>query len=180
MISEYPDCITVDNIDYDINTDYRYALACFNTINDMELSDYERSYGVIGLLYKEEPSNLAEALRMAIKYLRCGKENRPTDRKPDMDFEYDIDYIKSSFLSDYRIDLDTTEIHWWKFCNLLQGLTDDCILNRVRDIRNYDLSDIKDSKSRNKIIRAQEDVALPDRLTHEEQSIIDDFEAQLL
>jgi hypothetical protein len=79
---------------------------------------------------------------MAVKYLRCGKDEKGSSRNPDMDFEYDESFVKSSFMSDYKIDLDDAEMHWWKFCNLLQGLTDSCILNRVRDIRNYDLSTI--------------------------------------
>ncbi len=171
----YPDLITVNGVDYEINTDYRYALACFECINDIGISDYERAYGVIGLLYKEEPDDISEALRLAVKYLQCGREPKPSAEKADMDFEYDMHYIRSSFRSDYSIDLSRTDMHWWEFCELLQGLSDDCALNRVRDLRNYDLSKVKDSKARAKIIRAQENVALPDRLNQEEQSIVDNF-----
>jgi hypothetical protein len=172
----YPEFIEIDGEEYEINTDYRYALACFNCINDNELSDVERAYGIIGIIYKEEPANAQEAIRLAIKYLQCGKESK-RQHKPDMDFEYDESYIKSSFMSDYKIDLDDISMHWWKFCELLQGLTDNCVLNRVRDLRNYDLSTVKDSKTRNKIMEAQADIALPERLSHEEQNIIDEFEA---
>jgi hypothetical protein len=61
----------------------------------------------------------------------------------------------------------------------LQGLTDDCILNRVRDIRNYDISSVKDVKSREKVIRTKRDVALPNHMSDEEESILDDFYSQL-
>jgi len=179
MINEYPEAITVNGQDYEINTDFRYALACFACIYDLDLSDYERAYGVIGLLYKKEPPNLSEALKMAIKYLRCGKEDEPEERKPDMDFEYDAHYIRSSFRSDYGIDLNRTEIHWFEFCELLQGLTDNCILNRVRDIRNYDLSTIKDAKTRQKILKAQRELKLPERLSQEEEDLIAAFYSQL-
>jgi len=175
----YPELITVGGVDYEINTDYRYALACFSCINDPELNDIERAYGVIGLLYKEEPRDLQAAIKMAIKYLQREKESKDPDRKPDMDFEYDETYIKSSFMSDYKIDLDETDMHWWKFCDLLQGLTDDCILNRVRDVRNYDLSTIKDPASRMKILKAQKELALPDNLNQEERDLLDDFYSQL-
>lgn len=178
-MTNYPELITVDNKDYEINADFRYALACFKCINDPEISDTERGYGVIGILYKEEPPNLQEALHMAVKYLQCGKEPQPEDHQPDMSFDYDENYIKSSFMSDYRIDLDDTHMHWWKFCNLLQGLTDDCILNRVRDIRNYDISSVKDVKSREKVIRAKRNVALPNNISEEEESILDDFYSQI-
>jgi hypothetical protein len=178
-MTDYPELITIDGVDYEINTDYKYALACFQCINDKEISDTERAYGIIGILYKEEPTDLKEALRMAIKYLRCGKDTPQDDTPPDMSFEVDENYIKTSFMSDYRIDLDEAKMHWWKFCNLLQGLTDDCILNRIRDIRNYDISSVKDVKAREKVIRAKRSVALPDNLTDEDESILDDFYSQL-
>lgn len=175
----YPELITIDGINYEINTGYEYGLACFRCINDPYISSTERALGVIGILYKEKPENLEEAMEMAIQYLQCGKENRDPGHKPDMDFQYDESYVKSSFMSDYKIDLDETDMHWWKFCNLLQGLTDDCILNRVRDIRNYDLTTIKDPVARMKILKAQKELALPDNLTQEEQDLLDDFYSQL-
>jgi len=49
---DYPEVITINDIEYEINTGYEYAIACFNCINDVDLSDYERTYGVIGILYK--------------------------------------------------------------------------------------------------------------------------------
>ncbi len=177
----YPEAIEINGVEYGINTGYEYAIACFKCISDPDISEAERAYGVIGLLYKEMPpdEDMQEALRLAIKYLQQGKEPKQDYHKPDMDFEADEMYIKASFLSDYRLDLDETPMHWWRFCTLLQGLTDDCILNRVRDIRNYDLSTVRDPKARGKIIKAQQDVALPVRLTAEERDIIDDFFAQL-
>lgn len=178
----YPEAIEVNGHEYPINTGYEYALACFACVNDPDLSEVERAYGVLGILYKELPANedLQEALRLAIKYLQCGDESRTAHHKADMDFQADEKHIKASFLSDYRIDLDDeVDMHWWKFCTLLQGLSDNCVLNRVRDIRNYDISTVKDPKSRQKLIQAQRDLALPERISQEEQSIIDDFFAQL-
>lgn len=177
----YPEAIEVNGHEYPINTGFEYGIACFKCINDPDLTEVERAFGVLGILYREIPpdEDLQEALRLAIKYLQCGDEPKPGHRKPDMDFEFDEKYIKSSFLSDYRIDLDEADMHWWKFCTLLQGLSDDCILNRVRDIRNYDISTVKDPKARQKLIQAQRDLALPERISQEEQSIIDDFFSQL-
>lgn len=177
----YPGAIEVNGREYPVNTGFEYGIACFNCINDPDLTDVERALGVLGILYKEIPpaEDWEEALRLAVKYLQCGNEVNTAYHKPDMDFEFDEKYIKASFMSDYSIDLDEADMHWWKFCTLLQGLSDNCILNRIRDIRNYDLSTVKDPKMRQKIIQAQRDFALPDRISKEEQSIIDDFFAQL-
>ena len=38
-MTDYPELITVDGKDYEINTDFRYGLACYQCINDKEISD---------------------------------------------------------------------------------------------------------------------------------------------
>ena len=57
-----------------------------------------------------------------------------------MDFIEDMPYIEASFMSDYKIDLTTCQMHWWKFFKLLEGLSNSemgncCILNRIRNIK---------------------------------------------
>lgn len=177
----YPESVEIDGVEYAINTGYEYAIACFKYIADPDLTETERALGVIDTLYKgTPPDDIAdEALHLAIKFLKQGQEVEREYRRPDMDFDADETYIKASFLSDYKIDLDDVDMHWWKFCTLLQGLTDDCILNRVRDLRNYDISTVKDPKAKSKLIKAQRDVALPSRLSEDERSVADDFFAQL-
>ena len=84
-------------------------------------------------------------------------------KKKDMDFIQDQKYINSSFMSDYHIDLSKTDLHFWQYIELIQGLTEDSSLNRVRNIRNYDLSEIKDEKTKNKIMEAQKELALKNK-----------------
>ena len=177
----YPEALLVGEREYEINTSYEDALACIACINDTTLSEAERAYGVLEILYKEDPEDKIEATRMAVKYLQLGKESPAEDAPPpDMDYEYDMHYIRSSFRSDYGIDLNQTAgMHWWEFMELLQGLTDKCILNRIRDLRTYDITSVKDLKTRAKIIRAQREVALPKKLDQEEQDTLDAFFAQL-
>ena len=88
-----------------------------------------------------------------------------------MDFEYDKEYIRASFMSDYSIDLSNRELHFWQFCELISGLTENSILNRVRDLRNTDLSDYKDSKTRTKIEEAMKRVALPIEYEYDDEDI---------
>ena len=80
-------------------------------------------------------------------------------------------------MSDYHIDLSKEDMHFWQYVTLLKGLTETCVLSRVREIRNYDLSEIKDSKLRNKMANAKKEVALPVRRSQEEQAAVDEFES---
>jgi hypothetical protein len=179
----YPTAIEVDGKTYEINTGYEHALACYACIDDPDIDSTERALGVLGILYKEQPRNTKQALAMALKYLQLGREQRPRDEEDairDLDFAKDMHYIRSSFRSDYGIDLNERPgMHWWEFYELLQGLTDACVLNRIRDLRNYDISQVKDPRQRLKIKRAKDDVALTPEMDEEDAQKLDEFYSQL-
>lgn len=187
MSNEYPEYAEIDGKLHKINTDYKFALACFEAIEDEELSDVARAMAVVGILFGQEdengnitniPQNIEKTLDIASRYLCQGKEpDNKLPTKRDMDFQFDRDLIYASFMSDYKIDIDDTEMHYWKFCSLISGLTENSILNRVRDLRNTDLTLYSDSKQKAKIIEAMERVALPIKYSKEEQEQINEFEA---
>lgn len=178
---EYPEFAEIDGKLYKINTDYKYALICFKIIDDPLISDIERAIAVVSVLFGREdkdgnvigiPDNLDVALQKASFFLSCGKEtNNIKDVKKDMDFDYDKEFIYASFISDYKIDLEIENMHFWKFCSLISGLTEDSILNRVRDLRNTNLSDYKDSKTRSKLQEAMERVALPSEYDYDKEDM---------
>ena len=164
----YPKYVIVNDTKYEINTDFRVAIKCQEIAQDESISDYERPLAIIYLLYGEKglkSRDREQLLELGLKFLSCGKELEQTDEEPDMDYVEDYDYIVASFMSDFNIDLDVTEMHWWKFNKLMNGLSnselgDCCVLNRIRNLRNYDVKDITDKKEREKIIKAKEQVAL--------------------
>ena len=164
----YPKYVEVNGKEYKINTDFRIAIKCDEIGRDESISKYERPLAIIYLLFGEEAlkdfENHNELLELAKKYLSCGKEIKDTG-EPDMDLVQDLDYIKASFRSDYSINLNEEKMHWWEFCNLLNGLSNSemgncCILNRIRNLRNYDTSKIKDAKQRQMVEEAKRQVAL--------------------
>lgn len=167
----YPEYVEVKNKRYKINTDFRIAIKCDSVAKNTDISDYERALAVIYLLFGEvalkDINNHNELLILAKKFLSCGKEeNSNTDNEePDMDFNQDMDYIEASFMSDYGIDLTATKMHWWKFSNLISGLSNSefgncCVLNRIRNLRNLDTKEIKDTKEKQRIEKAKKMVAL--------------------
>ena len=186
----YPEYAKVEDKKYKINTDFRVAIECQDIATDETISDYERALAIIYKLFGEDgintPQHYEKLLELAVKYLSCGKEvDMKGNEEPDMDFTQDMDYIEASFMSDYNIDLTNIEMHWWKFYNLINGLSNSemgncCVLNRVRNLRNFDTKDIKDQKELEKIKKAKQQVALKKRvvkksLTTEQQKNIDNF-----
>ena len=166
----YPKYVKVKDKQYKINTSFRTAIKCNEIAEDESISDVERALAVIYVLFGEEAlddvENRVLLLEKAKKYLACGVENIDTNNSQrDMDFIQDMPYIKASFMSDYHIDLNAQDMHYWEFYELLNGLSNSdmgncCILNRIRNIRNFNLSDIKDLKEREKMRKAKQSVAL--------------------
>lgn len=174
-MNNYPKFVEVNGKRYNINTDFRVAIECNRIAQDEEIKDFERALAIIEVLYgdeaiddgKNDPELYTKLLILAQKYLACGKDlnNVDNNEDPDMDYIEDYDYIVASFQSDYGINLDETELHWWKFFNLINGLSNSefgncCVLNNIRNLRNYDESKIEDPKERDKIRKAKERVAL--------------------
>jgi hypothetical protein len=176
----YPEKIEVDGIQFALDTDFRTAIRCFEIIEDDSVDDYERALAIIYLLLGDIPVNvdLRKVLKVLQKYLACGNDkNRPSEERKDMDFIQDEKYIVASFMSDYHIDLSSNEsMHWWHFINLLNGLTEECVLNKVREVRTCDLKDFK-GKQREKMAKAKRQLALKTKVSHEDEVVLARFNA---
>lgn len=183
----YPTKMEANGRIYDINTDFRIALACFRALNDGEITDLERFYAVETLLLGENVLEKDEAVlkeKIAI-YLRCGEQENTNDNERDMDYLQDEATIRTSIRQCYHLDLNKIDyMHWWEYNELISGLTSESILNKIRELRTYDLTEIKDVKERNKIARAKEHVALKNnyvefKFTKKEEESINKFYEQV-
>ena len=187
---DYPKYVKIGEKKYKINTDFRVAIECQEIALDDSIGDFERALAIIYKLFGDDglddSNNYEKLLELAKKYLSCGKEiDSKTNEEPDMDFIQDMPYIKASFRSDYNINLDDEEMHWWEFYELINGLSNSemgncCVLNRIRNLRTFDTKDIKDQKELAKINEAKKQVALKKRevkkeLTYEQKRNIDNF-----
>ena len=179
-----PEYARIGEKKYKINTDFKVAIECDRIANDDSIDDTERALAIIYLLFGDEglkdSNNYNKLMEIAIKYLSCGKEII-TDEEPDMDYIQDMDYIKTSFMSDYGIEL--TDMHWWTFFNLINGLSNSefgncCVLNRIRNIRTYDESKIEDVREREKFRKYKESVKLKKKvpkLTEKQKESVENF-----
>lgn len=165
-----PEYVKIGEKKYKINTDFRVAIECNKVAEDQSIGDLERTLAIIYLLYGDEglndTYNYNKLLELGLKYLSMGEEIEDNKEEPDMDFEQDYNLIWTSIYSEYNgLDIDKEEIHWWKFMDMINGLSNSelgncCVLNRVRNLRNIDPREIKDKKERDKIIKAKQKVAL--------------------
>ena len=165
-----PEYVKIGEKKYKLNTDFRVAIECDRIAKDDTIGDLERTMAIIYKLYGDEgldnPNDYDKLIELGLKFLSMGEDiENKEDEEPDMDFEQDMDYIYTSFMSDYGMDISKKKMHWWTFMNLINGLSNSelgncCVLNRVRNLRSMDPREIKDKKERDKIIKAQQRVAL--------------------
>lgn len=184
-MKKYPRYVEVNGEKFPINTDFRIALECEQISRDTSIGEYEKMLAIIYKLFGEKALNdhtlVFEFFNLAVKYLKCGKENTQNEddgKEPSLDFEQDEGYIKASFMSDYGIDLDEVDLHFWQFYDLMQGLTENSILNRVRSIREEPLAG-KKGKELEEWKKRKKQVALKHKKTVEELEMDELWERQM-
>lgn len=187
-----PEYVKIANKKYKINTDFRIAIECNCIAMDNSICEYEKSLAIIFKLFGKEGlqdfDNHAKLLELGQRYLRLNEDFKDDREEPDMDLVKDRGYIRSSFIQDYKYNpYELSYLHWWDFYNDLCGLSNSqfgncCVLNRVRNLRNLDVSKIKDDKEKRKIINAKEQVALKKKevkLTKEQKESINRFKESM-
>lgn len=164
-----PQYVKVDDKLYKINTDFRVALECNKIAEDTTIGNLERAMAIIYKLFGEEGLNCEnqnKLLELGMKYLLLGREqnslkNEPRD-KYELDFNKCIGLIKASFKFDYKYDPYELEyLHWYDFYNDLESLSTSefgncCILNRIVSILEQEPKEIKDKKTREKLVKSQQ------------------------
>jgi len=179
-----PEYIKIGDKKYKINTDYRTILKINKISCDNTIKDYERIVAIMYLFYGEDMMNNPDFEKLVYAMYDFMK-GRPSSMKPigdekqeiDMDYDYDMGLIIASMKSEYGIDITKEKIHWWSFFDYLNGLSTDCILNRVREIRSKDLSKIKDKEERDEYERLQKIWSLDKKktMTAEQKKSVEEF-----
>ena len=78
------------------------------------------------------------------------------NNKQPFDFEEDADLIYAGFMQQYGIDLQESDMHWWKFMILLENLGADTRLSRIMEYRTIDIASKHLSKEQRKFYQAMQ------------------------
>ena len=162
IIDRLPLEIVVDGRKYAINSDFRTSMLFELMMNDNELSDEERIKKTLSLYYPIVPYDRREAMEQILWFYRCAKDMIKTKGSSggsnDKIYDYDFDdtYIYSAFLDQYNIDLQDTDLHWWKFKALFQSLKEDNKIVEIMGYRSMDLNKIKDKEEKNRYKKMKE------------------------
>lgn len=143
FVSAPPTSLTIAAQDYPINSDFRTWAQYEQALIDKNLSKHEKAEKLLQLVFpkpQELPLECAQEIVEKTVWFYGGGDKTKNQhqlreearRKREgggpryYDFFYDADYIESAFLQQYGINLSNIEyLHWWEFCALFIGLTDD-------------------------------------------------------
>lgn len=143
--------------------------------NDFENYSIEDMSKVFKSVFEEHVS-LSDVKDNHVEYDLAGNPMKTTasddtKQRAPYDIRYDGDYIYSSFLQAYGIDLFDVQgkLHWRKFNALLSGLPEGTKLMEVIKIRKWKPQKGDSSEYKEEMRRLQKDYALPNEVIEEEE-----------
>lgn len=137
LVDKFPTSLQVDGVDYKINTDFRFALSTMLAFEDPDLTDYEKTVVMMYNLYGDDlPENTEEAIKQGQWFLNCGaEEGEGQSGRRLFSWNKDAGFISSAFSATHAVDLQSADMHWWKFYTLFMDLgqsTTFCSLTALR------------------------------------------------
>ena len=172
---DYPTVLKVKNEFIPIITDFREYIKLLDMLNDEEVNGYEKML-FLQQYFLKEPKNMDEAISRLTDFVSMqelndvhteesgeGEDTDVEEPKPLFSFALDYPYILSGFWQDYGIDISEVKyLHWWKFRQLFDGLSEKTEIKQRIMYRSIDLSTIKDKDERKRIEKIQRSIKLPE------------------
>lgn len=149
---------------YPIDWDFRTGIQITQCLSDNALSDMEKRYTAISLLFPDEnnrpPAGEAmEAVNWFLNEFNHDKHGKNTGTAKVMDFDVDQWRIYAAFKQQYGIDLNEVSLHWFVFMGLLSNL-EECNFTDVIDIRQKKITPKMSREEKKAITEAKKVYAL--------------------
>lgn len=165
----FPDSVIIDEEKCYMKTHFKRWIEFELIMMSPKLKDEIKLAAILPLCFKKLPSSADKAVKACMKFY-CGNVKRGKgDAKTSYNFLHDAELIYAAFMSQYGIDLSREDMHWYKFRALFKGLKSDNKISEVMQLREMNLSEIKDSDVRRKYQKLKKFWELPDLRTDSEK-----------
>jgi len=138
LVDQFPTAVQIDGSEYEIETDYRSCLRVILAFEDAALTDLEKQMVLLANMYPgSTPPDVRQAIEQATRFLNGGKEADGEEAgTPRLySFGQDASFIFAAFRQTHGIDLETEQMHWWKFLALFLDLGADTTFCKVVSLR---------------------------------------------
>ena len=168
MFNMLLDRLPSDYKGYLIRTDYRIGIQISLALDDPNLSDNDRAWVALSLLYGAGMPPIDIALEGEIE----------PGGKRMMWFDFDSARLYASFRQTFGIELHKVNLHWFEFMAMMESLNEDSAMSHALQIRGTDTSKMK-GKQKQEYERLKRNLTPAPALSEEEKEAIDAFWAQI-
>jgi len=156
LIDELPDYVTLFGEKYPVFTSFKNWIKISLLLENDGLKEPKSTAEILKLCYREKlPQNIGSAILGMLAFLNGDIDFFMSPdkgvQKKIYSFSDDCDAIYASFYAKYHIDLESCDMHWYKFCALFGGLADENPFATIIRIRTADETKIKESAKRQKL-----------------------------
>lgn len=149
LVDELPSSVMIGGDEYRIRTDFRVWVLFEMLWQDDDMGESGKVRRSLELCYYEIPARYGEAVNALLWFYKCGREERAREREAAArrkrtrvySFDYDADYIYAAFMTQYGIDLQDVDLHWWKFRAMFNALTSQNEFVKIMEYRGIDLTE---------------------------------------
>ena len=193
MFNVLLDKLPVEWNGYQIDGDFQIGVQISQCMTDETLNPTERIVTAAGLLFGDNGPKTYEEITEALNWflngwnhdnIKASGKGASSKKKSveTMDFDVDQWRIYAAFKSQYGIDLNTEQMHFWTFMGLVSSL-EECAFTRVVSIRERRIDSKMPKEEKTWLrkakemfrIRKEEDVKETEAEKEERQAAIDEF-----
>lgn len=165
LTEPFPVSLNVGGADCPVNADFRTILKCYEIQGDKKELSQGELIKILCIFYRKQRIFSEDHVRQMFWFFSCGREERKKvfprriagiNNKQPFDFQKDADVIYAGFMQQYGIDLQTEDMHWWKFMILLENLGSDTRLQKLMEYRTIDTTNKNLSKEGRKFYQAMQ------------------------
>lgn len=165
LTEQFPVSLEVNGAECPINADFRTVLKCYEIQGGKKELTPGELMKILCMFYRKQRMFSEEHVNQMFWFFSCGREEKKKafprriagiNNKQPFDFQEDADVIYAGFIQQYGIDLQTEDMHWWKFMILLENLGSDTRLQKLMEYRTIDTTNKNLSKEERKFYHAMQ------------------------
>ncbi len=151
---------------YPIDFDFQTGIQISQCLADSSLSDMEKRYTAISLLFPDDDKRpgfeeAMEGVNWFLNEFNHDKHGKNSGHTRVMDFDVDQWRIYAAFRNQYGINLNRDSLHWFEFMGLLSNL-EESSFGRVIDIRQKKITSKMSKEEKKAIMDAKKIYTLTD------------------
>lgn len=142
MMYDLPTSLLVCGSEYEIRSDYRAVLDVCAALSDSELTDQEKAYAALYIMFpafSDMPAeHYQEAIRQCFWFINCGDEDQNQKAPKLMDWKHDFKYIVAPINRVVGQEVRSMPyLHWWSFISAYYEIGDCTFAQivRIRDMK---------------------------------------------